>query len=155
MADSTKEPVILFRAGDQESEDEMAIASAAAGLTEGLRVTQSRVGLRDKLVIGRYSVLPYYKELEADLQSQGSRLANSPRQHEYVAEFEWYRDIEGMTPKTWFTTLSMPKGPGDGPFVVKGLTNSRKFEWDTMMYAPTYQDVLRIISLLGQDGLIG
>jgi hypothetical protein len=145
----TMAPVILFRAGgDEESQAELKVAQ-----NSGLLVAQSRVELRDHLVIGRYSVLPYYKELEQDLLLQGSKLVNSHREHEYIANFHWYKDIEGLTPRTWFDLVTLPKD--DGPFVVKGLTNSRKFEWDTMMYAKTYADVLRITTALGQDGLIG
>lgn len=149
MEYKTKPPVILFRP-DQQNEDEHRVA---LDMPQGLPVATSRVGLADRTVIGRYSVLPYYAELEEDLKNQGSVLANTLAQHRYIADFAWYKDLEALTPRTWFDLVSLPKD--GGPWVVKGLTNSRKFEWNTMMYAATYQDVLRIARDLGQDGLIG
>lgn len=141
------EPVILFRPefnGEVQSEMELA--------SEHLPVVQSRVGLARKLVIGRYSVLPYYRELEKDLAAQGSRLANSAQQHEWIAGFHWYETLVDLTPRSWRTLASVPRGL---PLVVKGATNSRKFEWKQKMFAPTWEDALRITTELGQDGLIG
>lgn len=144
----TKQPIILFR-GDfgDDARAELTLAQAH------MPVTESRVGLDERLVIGRYSVLPFYQELERDLEAQGSTLANTTRQHRFVADFHWYDVLKDLTPRTWFDLVSLPKD--GGPFVVKGLTNSRKFEWKQRMFAPTYADVLRITTELGQDGLIG
>jgi|CXWL01.1.fsa_nt_gi hypothetical protein len=141
------EPVILFRPefnGEVQSEIEVA--------RRHMPVVESRVGLSKKLVIGRYSVLPYYMELEHDLAVQGSRLANTLRQHQWIAGFHWYETLVDMTPRSWRTLASVKRGV---PLVVKGATNSRKFEWKQKMFAPTWDDALRITSELGQDGLIG
>lgn len=141
------EPVILFRPefnGEVQTEMEEA--------REQMEVVESRVNLRNKLVIGRYSVLPYYAELENDLAAQGSRLANTLRQHQWIAGFDWYETLVDMTPRTWRTLASVKRGV---PLVVKGATNSRKFEWKQKMFAPTWEDALRITTELGQDGLIG
>jgi len=51
------------------------------------------------IAIARYSVLPFYKELEADLAERGSKLINSYPQHQYVA------DISACTP------ISRPSRP--------------------------------------------
>ena len=149
-------PYVLFRA-DEQNESELAVAE------RHMPVVRSRVMSRfdrdSELVVGRYSVLPFYEELHDDLADQGYRLVNSVKQHKFVADFGgWYSALNAqkgpaLTPFTWFDTASLPKR--GGPFVVKGLTNSRKFEWDSMMFAPTYEDALRITRLLGQDGLIG
>lgn len=140
------EPVILFR-HDRDTEEEMKIASSI------LPTTSLRCGLENKLVIPRYSCLPYYKELEDDLAYQGSKLINSFRQHKYIADFSYYHDIEDLTPKTYFNFDRIPDN--GGPFIVKGVTNSRKFLWKELMYAPDKKSAINIAIELQKDGLIG
>jgi hypothetical protein len=107
----------------------------------------------DSLVIGRYSVLPYYRELEEDLQANGSELINSYHEHRWIADLrEWYEDLKGLTPRTWFSLESLPE---EGPFVLKGSTNSRKFEWNTHMFARNKREAIDVYRRLSQDGLIG
>lgn len=106
------------------------------------------------LVVGRYSVLPYYRELEIDLKIVGKRLINSFFQHRYIADFEYYRDIQEDTFETWDDT-NFYQCQYDGPFVVKGKTNSRKNQWAKMMFAPTKRDALNIAGELKCDMLIG
>lgn len=104
------------------------------------------------LVLGRYSVLPYYQELEAELKSRGSRLINSYRQHRYIANMEWYHDLSDMTPRTWFQGEwgDLPQGQ----YVLKGLTNSRKFQWNTHMFAATRENVPKVAMRLMDDTMI-
>lgn len=136
------QPIILYRE-DQTNLEEETVAS------RHFEVLCSRVGISNSLVIGRYSVLPFYKELELDLEIQSSRLINSFAQHQYVANFDYYEDLKHLTPKTYFNLADVPKD--GGPFVVKGRTNSRKFDWERKMFAPTYQDAARIVWELEMD----
>jgi len=117
-------------------------------------IIDSRMDIaKDDLVIGRYSVLPFYTELERDCKKVGAKLINSYNEHLYAADMQnWYEDLYEHTPKTWFRVEQVPAG--EGPFVVKGETNSRKFQWDTHMFAPTKADVIRIAGLLMNDGLL-
>ncbi len=138
-------PVILARIS-RENEEEFSIAS------DYLDVKMSRVGLSNSLVIGRYSVLPFYRELEADLACQGSRLINSFKEHDYIASFDYYEDVKEFTPKTWFTLSEVDKKAY--PFIVKGRTNSRKNEWLKLMYAANYNEAARIYCDLSIDPLI-
>ena len=124
-----------------------------AALSRYFPTTDCMVGVVDSLVVGRYSVLPFYADVERGLRLQGSRLVNSLREHEYIANFEYYDELEGLTPKTWFRLVDVPKN--GGPFVVKGVTNSRKHQWNTHMYAQTYDDVVRIFGDLGNDMFLG
>lgn len=106
------------------------------------------------LVIGRYSVLPYYEELEEDLDNYGSRLINSYEQHKWIADFSYYNVLKNYTFESWTDDdFWLCKHPG--PFVVKGKTNSRKFDWNTMMYAETKKDALIIAAALMKDPMIG
>lgn len=109
------------------------------------------------LVIPRYSSLPYFEYLEAGIKELGSELINTYRQHRYVADIQnWYYDLEMVTPATWFKLEDVPQRMSDyGSYVLKGETNSRKFQWDTHMFARTYADITKVHSNLLADSLIG
>lgn len=150
-----QDPVILMRASLAE-DDELQCAR------KYLPVYETRAKCPDNsLVVGRYSVLPYYRELEEDLKTRGSRLINTYNQHMYVADMQqWYGDLKDFTPKTWFSLESWRReigiDPGDAKaYVLKGSTNSKKQQWDTHMFAPTWSAVPTIYSRLCDDGLIG
>lgn len=147
MRGTTAKPVILFRK-DYSTEQEYSIARRYVSVLE------QRTACKDALVIGRYSVLPYYQELERDLALNNCHLINSFRQHSWIADFEYYDVLKDYTPETWDDyTMAFCQHPG--PFVVKGKTNSRKHEWNKLMFAETRQDALRIGGELFSDGLIG
>lgn len=111
--------------------------------------------LRNDLVIGRYSVLPFYKEQEDGLAFSGARLINSFRQHQFVADvMNWYEKFEDITPVTWFRAEDVPLNE-KGSFVLKGETNSRKHLWKSHMFAPTRSDIGRVLARLLDDELIG
>lgn len=106
------------------------------------------------LVVGRYSVLPFYKELEEDLKINNSSLINTFRQHNWIANVkEWYEDLQHLTPKTWFDLSCLPDA--GGPFVLKGQTNSKKFMWKTHMFAKNKQEAIQVYGRLLEDSLIG
>ncbi len=86
-------------------------------------------------VIGRYSVLPYYKELVRDLRDMECDLINDHKQHSFIANIsEWYPYLEKYTFKTWFDSSHIPLN-APGAFVVKGNVNSRKHSWNNKMFA--------------------
>lgn len=74
------EPVILFR----EDRDNVRELNAAHQFFTVHKIRSTIPN--DKLVIGRYSVLPYYKELVEDLDVSGSELINTYTQHRYIAD---------------------------------------------------------------------
>lgn len=138
-------PVILFRK-DFDNTDEY------VSCQQRLETHEYRSSIpANSLVIGRYSVLPYYKELEQDLLHNNSRLINNYEQHKYIANFDYYFDIEEFTPKTYFRLEDVPE---KGSFVVKGRTNSRKFDWNTKMFAQTRADAIKIATELYSDSLL-
>ena len=137
-------PTILFRK-DIDSEEEFEIAK------KYFNVVESRMEIKNSLVIPRYSALPFYKELENDLEYNNSKLINSYKQHKYIADFEYYYDIEDLTPKTYFKLDEVPEG---GPYVVKGKTNSRKFDWNTMMFAKDRRRAIEVACDLRKDSMI-
>lgn len=123
-------------------------------------VYESRVKVpANALVLGRYSALPYYAELEADLAESGSKLINTHAEHRYVADLKrWYRDLAGLTPRTWFSLADFKYDCAShlvaGSFVLKGETNSKKSAWDSQMFARTASDVDAVYSRLSDDGYL-
>lgn len=109
---------------------------------------------KEDIVVGRYSVLPYYKELEQDLKNIGASLINSYKQYNYVADLQnWYNDIKKYTPQTWFKIEDIPYNQ-DGPFILKGATNSRKQLWRTHMFAKNKKDAIDVMLNLFNDSLL-
>lgn len=142
-------PVILFRASDLEQEQELAVAESYFDVYR----LRSEVP-PGSIAIGRFSVLPYYRELEADLRNRGSRLINSPSEHEWIANFDYYQELKDYTPRSWLEH-EYRRSDYDGPMVVKGRTNSRKAQWSTKCFAKDYAALLDVASQLANDPLIG
>ena len=142
--------MILFRY-DANSMDEFRLACDCCDLPI---YTQRASIPSGALVFGRYSVLPYYRELAADLRYCGSRLVNSAAAHDYIAQGRYYHDVSVHTFRTW-TAAQFVHATDPGPFVVKGATNSRKHHWDTMMFAKDKAEAIQVMTRLQQDALIG
>lgn len=139
---------ILFRQ-DRDNEAERIVASQYCDV-----VTQRTSVTEPHLVVGRYSVLPFYKELELDLASRGAYLIHSYQQHRYIATMGWADDLEGLTPPA-YRDSNFYSAP-EGAYVVKGETNSKKLQWDKKMLARTKSDASRIASdLIDDGGLLG
>ena len=122
--------------------------------SEYLNTTRSRIGCNNSLVIGRYSVRPFYKELENDLELIGSKLINSFSQHHFIANFNWYTYVSEYTPKTYFNLEDVPKNE-DMSFVLKGRCNSKKQEWNTKMFAKGYINASNLYVDLNKDSMLG
>lgn len=142
-------PYVLFRKNindlDDDIRDEFEICS------NHLPTVEFRTSINHgSLVVGRYSVLPYYQELEEELKLNKSVLINSYHQHKYIADFEYYEDVKDFTPKTYFNWGDLP----EGSYVLKGKTNSRKFLWNTHMFAKTRKDVPLVAKRLLDDQFI-
>ena len=106
----------------------------------------------DSLVIGRYSVLPFYKELDEEISLNGSRLINSYEQHQFIADAEKWANgpLNGITPKVYSEWGSVP----EGKYIVKGRTNSRKSNWKTHMFASSKSEIPAIAARLMDDYML-
>lgn len=142
-----KEPIILMRS-------HLAELNEVYECSKHFDVTNLRTECQNKLVIGRYSCLPYYRELEQDLHNLDSVLINNYEQHRWIADFEWCNALSYYTPETWFD-CNFCDCSYEGPFVVKGATNSKKLLWDTHMFARTKRDAMIMATKLQQDSIIG
>ena len=119
-------PVILMRASLAEQVELEAARMYFHVLENRSDVLRLHHRPDGQVVIPRYSALPYYQELEYDMTSCGLSLINTYAQHRYVADLQnWYYDFEDLTPKTWFRASDVPSTE-EGPFILKGATNSRK-----------------------------
>jgi len=134
-------PKILFRV---DADNELELEAAQRHWTVELDRTQCR----DSLVVGRYSVLPFYDALEAELAERGCRLINTFAQHQWIADFEYYDDFRDITPESW-TDDEFADAP-DGPFVIKGKTNSFKLQWSELMFAADKEEATRKATVLRQ-----
>lgn len=139
---------ILFRTGiGEECEREAA--------KEHFDVVESRCCAFNQMVIPRYSSLPYYDELEKDLYELGKEPINSYKQHKWIANFEWYHVLKDYTFETYFYEDFFHNAPDNVPYVVKGVTNSKKFSWKNKMFAENKTKAYAIAASLRDDSLIG
>lgn len=141
--------IVLFRQSDLDSLSELETCK------KYFTTTPNRTLCSDSLVIGRYSVLPYYHELYNDLACNDCKLINDFEQFDYVAGMYYYNDIKDYTFPTWFDSVAHIPQDEQGPFIVKGRTNSRKSEWRSLMYAKDKADAIRIQCELYKDPFIG
>ncbi len=142
-----KLPVILFRESLVEPNEIKAASKYFSVYTCPSEVPHNRT------VIGRYSVLPFYDLIEKDFQTKDCKFINSHEQHRYIADFQYYHDVEDLTFKTWFNAHELPED--EAPFVIKGKTNSRKSDWNGCMFAKTKRAAIEQGCELQKDSLIG
>lgn len=141
-------PAILFRRSLAD-DGELEIAA------KYFHVVEQRSKLPpNTTVIGRYSVLPYYEEVEDDLPNN-SFLVNSYKEHKWIADFSYYYALAEYTPLTWFGLREFSSCNYDGPFIIKGATNSKKWNWLEHMYAVDKKDAIKKACLLMDDTYIG
>lgn len=139
---------ILFRINDPSDKHEIEHASKHFDC-----ITSRMLIDTGDVVIGRYSVLPFYSEQEHDIKLAGAKLINTYQQHLYAADIgTWTLDLGELTPRTWHRLEDIPE---KGPFVIKGETNSRKDKWSTHMYAETKRDAIEVACRLMDDMMIG
>lgn len=105
-------------------------------------------------VLGRYSVMPFYSDLDEDLRNLDAWLCQSRKQHAYIADLDdWAFDLRQFTPHTWRRIEDIPLHD-PGSFVVKGATSSRKDRWLTHMFAPDRKKLLEVYSRCMADSYI-
>ena len=139
---------ILFR-NSKETEEEFITCKNIFPKTVEYR---SQVNSNDT-IFARFSCLPFYKELEEELKLRNSKLINSYEQHRYIADLEnWYNDVKDFTFKTWFEWGNLKDS--DFPVVVKGKTNSRKFQWKDCMFCENKEQLHNTLRLLSADFLL-
>lgn len=139
--------IILYR-GNEFQKEELEDAS------KFFICTERRPAIQDgDLVIGRYSLWPFYPDQEKDINYVGARLINTYQQHRYIADLQNYvMDLKELTPQTWNSCSDLPD---DMAFVLKGETFSKKGQWQTSMFAADKKAAIEVYGRLMDDSLIG
>jgi hypothetical protein len=108
------------------------------------------------MVVPRFRAIPFGKELEGELNHNGSVLINTFQQHRMIADFwNWHPALAeaGLTAPAYTADdyLRLP----EGEWFVKGETNSIKNRWFDCCYAPTTADLPRVIRNTQNDSYVG
>jgi hypothetical protein len=108
----------------------------------------------EALVIPRFRSIPFGRELQFAVESQGATLINSFSQHRAVADlFSWVEKLGSLTPTAYrledIPTLS------EGEYFVKGETNSLKDRWFESAYVPSKSELLRVVRNVQGDQYVG
>lgn len=104
------------------------------------------------LVVCRYSLLPYHREVQAEIRHNHAIICQPSQAHEFLADAtRWAPVLGDMTPAVYGHWA----GLSEGQYVVKGKTNSKKNDWATMMYCPTVADIPIVARRLLEDTYIG
>lgn len=148
-SDMPRAPVVLFRAGYDGGPKECQAITPLFPL-----VTHRAAVPPGSLVVCRYSAWPFYEELCRDVEYGGSLLINSLTQHRYIADLgNWYRDLRDLTFETWPHLDAVPDDAF--PVVLKGQTNSSKWQWKHKMFANDRQAAIEVLCRLQEDPVIG
>lgn len=103
-------------------------------------------------IIPRYSLYPFPRDQEREIINMGAKVINTYNQHLYIADLQNYViDLGELTPKTWDDISKIPE---DGPFILKGETNSKKSYWLKNMFAKNKREAIEVHSRLLEDSLI-
>ena len=79
-------------------------------------------------IIGRFSLRPFYQDIEKEIKNKNSDVLLPYEDFLYIEDIRrWYQDLKDFTPRTWSLGDDIDS---DGPFFIKGITNSLKHEWD-------------------------
>lgn len=141
------DPIILYR-GNEFLKEELEFAS------KYFKCTKYRMDIKPgQLVIGRYSLIPFYFEHNEDIEYVNARLINNYNEHLYIADLQNYvSDLQELTPQTWNDCSLLPDNM---QFVLKGETNSKKSNWLQYMFAVSKKEAIDVYGRLCNDSLIG
>lgn len=142
---------VIFIKTSSDDRDETEAETAAQYLPVITDVSQVKPG---DVVIGRFSLFPFYEWIQEEVEAKGGELMVPYEDYQYIADMQqWYPDVEGITPRTWFGT-DLAQIPADvNEFFVKGVTNSRKAVWSNA-YAHDRDALQRIMNELQEDPFI-
>jgi hypothetical protein len=145
----TLKPKVLFRVGGFEDQTDRELASAAKYLDVSEDLDAIEPG---DLVLGRFSLLPFYGDIEAELERRGAKLLLSHDDYDYISDMRrWYADLADLTPETCFDIEELNF---DGPYFVKGITNSLKHRGWKNVYAENRAELEVILEDMKHDPLL-
>ena len=140
-------PVILFRT--YEYEQEAVIAARYLPVLENLAQIKP-----SDLVIGRFSLQPFYDLVAAEIESKGAQLLVSYADYYFISHLlQWSGLLAGLTPRSWEATqiAEIPELPHG--YFIKGETNSLKHDWQST-YTTEKDSILDLITNLRNQPLL-
>jgi hypothetical protein len=144
-----EQPFVLYRDSSLNDTAEFnAIRSVVANSDDPSNIVPGSV------VFPRFRTIPFGKELAQSVEDNGSQLINSWEQYLYVSDLHnWVKDLGDLTPSA-YSVENIPDLP-EGEYFVKGVTNSVKHDWLGSAFAPTVDDVSRVVDNLSQHSVVG
>jgi hypothetical protein len=143
---SILDPVVLFRPLEEHQKEKVAARKVWKDDYVELRTDIPH----QSLVIGRYACLPFYDEVEREAYNRDGMLINANETHREIADMKWV-NLVSNTPKTWFDHGYRTVPDTENGWIVKGRTNSRKFQWNDMMYAEDRDGLRGVMNNLRND----
>ena len=141
-------PLLYYRASMMDAEERNA-AEQHFQCTDLLCEMQNSCGP----VVMRYSALPFLDNIYKELVTMGLEPINSLSSMKWIMNLQnWVEALGDMTFKTWDRLEDLPQ---EGPFVLKGATNSKKHYWNTHMFAQNKKEAIHVYGLLAEDCMIG
>jgi len=140
-------PVILFRT--YEYEQEAAIAARYLPVLENLAQIKP-----NDLVIGRFSLQPFYDLVAAEIEGKGAQLLVSYADYYFISHLlQWSGLLAGLTPRSWDVEqiAEIPELPHG--YFIKGETNSLKHEWQSS-YTADQDAILALVNNLRAQPLL-
>lgn len=108
---------------------------------------------KGSFVIPRYSTVPFIKNVFKEFSNLNLTPINSLSSSLWIMDLaNWVECLGKLTPRTWDRLQDIPD---EGPFVLKGATNSKKHYWNTHMFAANKKEAIRVYGLLSEDCMIG
>ena len=106
-------------------------------------------------VIPRFRSVWHFRELLDELEYYGHEPVNTWQQHCFAADLgQWFEVFSDITPQSWRGVERIPAGC-DGPFIVKGATNSIRGLWGTHCYAADRERLGSVVVNVVSDSLVG
>lgn len=136
---------------EEEMADEMSAIETHFPNSHGHLIGDVPAG---SVVLPRFRALPFGQELVDELAAKNCRTLNGWAGHRWCADLgQWYPVLKDFTPESWRGAENIPIGE-NGPFIVKGETNSRRGRWFTHCFCESRADVGPTVANLMGDSLI-
>lgn len=149
-----KDICVLYEREIDEEDSEWTALQTIAIDVYGEHPTRDRYALLEgSLVIPRYLDPREYRDLEMRAYTSQSHLINSYRSHQFVADIRTYHPLIKDYTIPIHSVSEIPN-LSEGAYVVKGITNSDKFKWNTHMFASNKAELANVVDRVLADGFL-
>ena len=129
---------MVARPYEQQQMVDETTAAAAAGFPV---VSSLQEAPDNSLLLPRF--YPFYPYLQEEAESRNCHLMNTLEQHQFVSDIRaWHPVLGALTPTTWDTVDEAVNSGCEGPFFLKGVDKSLKYDFMNLCYAETVDDLI-------------